>query len=407
MRYFASFRICMQSRSRRIRKKYNSSGQWLVMQTTLATYDPSRESVQTSALISACLTQPCANFVKNLCPFHRPPSCFYYHTGLQQRRPVIGDSNRILYWDQLCPAYFSDGSCSEGDSCEFAHSKSEVAYHPARFRTRICNGTECRGSVCCFAHCHEELRPYAPKLYGHAVGDPSSPLSSGRLSDAGSTCASVSCTATLPITRLCDSYPALHLCAFGHECGLAHDWSELITPILSVDSLDFFVARFKTQWCVFAHAHDWNNCVYAHTWQDYRRPPSVGYGPAPCPLWEFSDTRIDYQSRCANGFRCPFAHGRKEQLYHPSFYKTQECCDWRRPAASPHSCCMRGPACAFYHGDAEIRLPGLPSFDYLALLDEAQVDAVCIQAKPALVAAKRLQGSPENLNMEDFLNFAL
>jgi len=45
---------------------------------------------------------------------------------------------------------------------------------------------------------------------------------------------------------------------------------------------------------------------------------------------------------------CPLAHGAKEQLYHPHFYKTSPCSEGN---------CKRGPLCAFTHGEADTRGP--------------------------------------------------
>ena len=33
-----------------------------------------------------------------------------------------------------------------GDRCLFAHSKGEISYHPAKYKTRLCNGQGLRGS---------------------------------------------------------------------------------------------------------------------------------------------------------------------------------------------------------------------------------------------------------------------
>jgi hypothetical protein len=70
---------------------------------------------------------------------------------------------------------------------------------------------------------------------------------------------------------------------------------------------------------------------------------------------------------------------------------------------------MRGPACAFFHGDSEVRLPEGICFDYLTLLAGEEVEKTCVQARPALVAASRAVGSKilENIDMEQYLRFAL
>lgn len=387
------------------------------MQIQLPVYDPTRESLQANALMSACLTEPCCEFDRGCCAFVRPPSCFHFHAVGQKRRRIFDDANHILYWDMMCPDISPEGFCSRGMKCEFAHSKTEICYHPARFKTKMCNGYECRGSVCCFAHSFPELRSQATLLYGFAS-----------LSE-GSECASI-CSLRLqdetgrqpsgpPLTRLCSTYPGSENCPYGSECAFAHEVSELLTPLLDSNEADFFVSCFKTQWCVFSHHHDWNNCIYAHNSQDCRRPPSIGYGPHPCCNWDSSDPRLSYMQRCPNGLRCPFSHGRKEQLYHPSFYRTNPCCDWRRASDG----CIRGSICAFFHDCFEKRdSQPVCAQNYNNLLDEEIVTRVCghLKDKPTLVSAQPLrqrrrraneqlpeEETREDLDMNEFVNFAL
>mmetsp|Transcript_5719 Transcript_5719/g.21690 ORF Transcript_5719/g.21690 Transcript_5719/m.21690 type:complete len:350 (-) Transcript_5719:187-1236(-) len=102
---------------------------------------------------------------------------------------------------------------------------------------------------------------------------------------------------------------------------------------------------FKTLWCPYGAQHDWHSCMYAHSYQDWRRRPELGYDSDPCPHWAKNSTQAIYHERCPNGFACPLSHGSKEQLYHPLHYKTQPCTDW---AASGR--CPRGHLCAFHHG---------------------------------------------------------
>lgn len=112
--------------------------------------------------------------------------------------------------------------------------------------------------------------------------------------------------------------------------------------------------------------------------------------------------------------RCSFSHGSKEQLYHPSYYKTMPCIDYRPQSASGgvdtkggsssssnhnkgashshlHSAgqrnggglvltsiggCPRGFLCAFYHDVSERRLPSpppLPQFSYTQPLPIGQL----------------------------------
>lgn len=120
---------------------------------------------------------------------------------------------------------------------------------------------------------------------------------------------------------------------------------------------DFMIHRFKTQWCPIQTPHDWESCTYAHTYRDWRRVPAVGYSSWPCKRWsrstaEDSSAELTYAQRCFWGVGCPWAHGPKEQLYHPHFYKTQGRCREGR--------CRRGAFCAFSHDESDIRRPEQP-----------------------------------------------
>ena len=371
----------------------------------------------------ACLTEPCPTFQRGACLFTRPAACFFYHTESQRRREVVGELNQILYWDILCPYMSGHTSCSYGDRCSFSHTRTEICYHPARFRTKLCNGFECRGSVCCFAHSNQELRTQAPTLYGASGTVVPLELAEGVTecisSDDSSTIGSISSSRHangIPMTRLCASYPSIENCEFADKCPFAHDVMELLTPLLYPTESEFFMRFFKTEWCVFSHHHDWNNCIYAHNSQDCRRPPSLGYGPSACSSWDLSDPRLPYSERCRHGLLCPFAHGRKEQLYHPGFYRTNECCDWRRPLSAEGGACIRGEICAFYHGEYERRFPQPVIYNYDKLLNEETVNSTCahLKERPILVSAyptrqatiqKVVQG--ENIDMNEFLKFAL
>ena len=135
------------------------------MECSLPAYDFFNESEETNRMITACLVAPCLDYTKGQCILVRPPTCFFYHNVIHKRRRVIGDDGKLLYWDRLCASIRSPGGCASGDSCVFAHSKTEVTYHPAKFRTRLCNSVECRGVVCCFAHSTKTFREGAYMKY--------------------------------------------------------------------------------------------------------------------------------------------------------------------------------------------------------------------------------------------------
>eukprot|EP00931_Biecheleriopsis_adriatica_P092853 TRINITY_DN66621_c0_g1_i1.p1 TRINITY_DN66621_c0_g1~~TRINITY_DN66621_c0_g1_i1.p1 ORF type:complete len:571 (+),score=109.35 TRINITY_DN66621_c0_g1_i1:93-1805(+) len=317
-------------------------------------------------------TKPCQDFQRGFCAKHgwrgKSGQCISYHFDSQRRRsPVDPSTSQLTYWETPCPAWSSEMGycCLAGDACTFAHGREEVSYHPAKYKTRLCNGTDCRGEgVCCFAHTEDALRQDAPARYSYL-----SILSAGQSGNSGQQSemlrsrkgsgadAPPSQVASQKV-RFCASYPNISQCRRGSSCAFAHARDEVQTPLLSLEEEEheesamtqaFFTRKFKTMWCPIGAQHDWQTCVYAHTYQDARRQPSIGYGPQPCPYWAKKDTRVAYSQRCPLGLRCPYAHGAKEQLYHPKYFRTVTCRDMQMKG------CPRQRLCAFYHRRAERR----------------------------------------------------
>lgn len=346
-------------------------------------------------------TQPCSDFQSGYCSYHRPRGktspCFCYHFDSQRRRPPIDTSTgRLQYWDVPCHGMNTEDSCSNEDSCVFAHSHEEISYHPAKYKTRRCNGRGCRGeAICCFAHSEAELRVLAPQRYSYwmlvsgqtvhasacskdwsstpAVGSSSGSADTSRR--LGSFCRTAQPPSMRHKQRFCASFPDVSQCRRGAACAFAHSREEARTPLLSVEqeqqepvalTEEFFMYQFKTLWCPIGVQHDWQTCVYAHNYQDARRQVSIGYGPRPCPYWAKKDVVAEYSQRCPLGLRCPFSHGAKEQLYHPQYFRTVICRDLRAKA------CPRQKLCAFFHRRAERRKPPADNTNYsMPLVEEA------------------------------------
>lgn len=167
--------------------------------------------------------------------------------------------------------------------------------------------------------------------------------------------------------RFCATFPNVGRCRHGPACAFAHTREEVTAPLLSPEEENytpaaltesFFTQRFKTLWCPIGAQHDWQACMYAHTYQDVRRPPDIGYGHQLCPYWNKKDVSLAYSQRCPLGPRCPYAHGAKEQLYHPQYFRTLVCRDLQRRR------CPRGQLCAFFHRQADYRKSGADAVDY-------------------------------------------
>lgn len=246
------------------------------------------QQMQNEKMIREFKTLPCG--MEGQMSSHDHRCCPYFHSERDRRRMVYGEGPTPLYSAEPCNEQFDDQRvCSQGEACGLCHSTAELLYHPDFFRKRLCHQAKrCpRGKFCAFAHSRQEL------LVPH------------------------------------------------------------FTEMEEVEPTEDFIAwRFKTQWCPIGGPHDWENCVYAHTYRDWRRVPTLGYSSRPCPHWVQSVTtgpaELLYADRCPRGMSCPLAHGAKEQLYHPQFYKTSPCSEAN---------CKRGALCAFTHGAHDIRRP--------------------------------------------------
>jgi hypothetical protein len=177
--------------------------------------------------------------------------------------------------------------------------------------------------------------------------------------------------------RFCAHYPDTSQCKRGSQCAFAHSREEFRGSLLPADeehegehSDDFYMNRYKTLWCPVGIQHNWQNCVYAHNYLDIRRSPAIGYGPRQCPHWDKSNNKTTYADRCPNGVRCPYAHGAKEQLYHPAYFKTVVCWDMMSPEG-----CPRSHLCAFHHNKDECRVEITKDmeYDYTRPLEDKQV----------------------------------
>merc|ERR1719265_2491812 len=344
-------------------------------------------------------TMMCPQFMNGYCPRHKasrsaPAQCFCYHFESQRRRPLVDTlTGQLRYWDVLCDRVAEGEECLNGDLCPFSHTREEISYHAAKYKTKLCNDRDCRGQeVCCFAHGEEELRAYALERYsywsifgtaGVPGSRPQSDVMDMGIAGAGFGMNGRSATGALyhPKVykhRFCASYPQVASCRRGDSCAFAHSREEIRTSLLAEEeenqrpnalTNDFFMFKFKTLWCPIGVQHDWQTCVYAHNYQDARRHPGISYGPRPCPYWKRKETTLEYSQRCPLGVRCPFSHGAKEQLYHPAYFKTVTCQDW------PNSNCPRGRLCAFWHKRSQQRTrpSGDDEFNYKLPIPEERL----------------------------------
>lgn len=117
-------------------------------------------------------------------------------------------------------------------------------------------------------------------------------------------------------------------CDYRESCPFAHSDQELrLRPLhlLPIDA-DFMLFSFKSQFCPYSwQRHNAFTCVYAHNWQDFKRPYFKDQVPQLCPAWKDTSHVEDYAQNCPDGFSCKFCHGWKELDFHPDNLKSERC----------------------------------------------------------------------------------
>jgi hypothetical protein len=258
----------------------------------------------------------------------------------------------------MCPVI---GACLAGNLCDHCHSPEEYEQHPLKRRSpRHEVASEFRESV----HIGEDLRakeidlsvfkveacsesqPHNPKQcpYYHSSKDRRrSVLHSSDVcqeAEADSCKAKDKCSkahnrveqlyhSSRFRTKFCSNYPSrLSLCEYGLYCSFAHSEDEIKVDLIHSckRDTDFYMKLYKTVWCPFNSNHEKAACVYAHNWQDYRRPLKTGYSSTPCPNWKTSSfVGSCEEGGCPEGLLCGMCHGWKELEFHPQIYKTKAC----------------------------------------------------------------------------------
>lgn len=70
-----------------------------------------------------------------------------------KRRPLVDETGRLCYYAKRCEYYKESRSCPNGARCQFAHHHFETMYHPAVFKTALCDEQpNCPHQVCSRAH---------------------------------------------------------------------------------------------------------------------------------------------------------------------------------------------------------------------------------------------------------------
>lgn len=147
--------------------------------------------------------------------------------------------------------------------------------------------------------------------------------------------------------RYCRDFIVKGVCLYGRLCSMAHSDLEMKIRPLHLLPFDrtFAYYYFKSEFCPFIKTkHERFTCVYAHNWQDYKRPYRQDQRPVTCIHWDRDKTILRYEDECPDGYDCVFCHGWKELEYHPCNYKKQLCEKFS---------CPRPIVCSFRHDSPE------------------------------------------------------
>jgi len=101
--------------------------------------------------------------------------------------------------------------------------------------------------------------------------------------------------------------------------------------------------------CPYIYSHDRNQCVYAHNPQDFRRDPKTHqYNPVQCKNWSQGQIYSYEEGACPKLMNCECCHGWKELEYHPLYYKTKNCSNFKN--------CNKAD-CPFLHQEKDPKTP--------------------------------------------------
>lgn len=195
--------------------------------------------------------------------------------------------------------------CRNKKACPFYHDQSDSRRDPAKtpYLPEYCEfGKDCLSKqICMFAHNKYEFN-YHPLKYKK---------------------------------KYCKHIIEISTCKYGKYCYHAHNDQDIKIQLIHTmqKNDDFFIFKFKTEFCPFPMDHNVYKCVYSHSWEDFRRDIlKTPYSKVKCKRWsEVPTGKLEY--RCPDGLKCKLSHGFYESDFHPQNYKKFPCqfpeCDKR------------------------------------------------------------------------------
>ncbi len=207
---------------------------------------------------------------------------------LSQNKSIIKHLNLDKFKTELC----KNENCDNIKLCPYYHSNSDKRRNisEVKYLPRMCQfGKNClKKAKCSSSHNKYEIN-YHPNNYRKKY-----------------------CKHILDPSR----------CQYQIFCAKSHSPEELKLELLNFLDFDddFSLFKYKTEFCPINWEHNYNKCVYAHSWEDFRRNIiKFPYSHIPCE-------QIDPEKGvCKNLGNCHFSHGWFEFEFHPLNFKKKKC----------------------------------------------------------------------------------
>lgn len=251
--------------------------------------------------------------------------CDMYHNELQRRRKPFRNG-RLVYRSEIC--MFNSNFCKKYEDCDKCHNNYEYCFHPEKFRTTMCNLSNCHkfGNICPFSHSIETLR----NCYSHT---------NNNLNLINNKYNFLNNNSQIPQVKI--DVPTISF-----NVQISNEAMKRLNDKIFRNGIDENdLSNFKVYPCNIYTKHNEKQCVFFHSSKDFKRMISkVNYSFDLCKFAEAG-------RNCPNAEFCSKSHNRVEQFYHPDKFKTKFCSHFNNLNNCPY-----GTFCSFAHSESDIKI---------------------------------------------------
>lgn len=279
--------------------------------------------------------------------------CKAFHPNKREyprRRPMRGGNGIWMYLPLRC----IEAECREAECC-FAHSTTEVLYHPMLYKTKMCDQGPLQDGVC------TKFGPHCPFIHieKDGAGLPGLPY------NRNSPFQKPPLMPNLESQRAYKQETRTYLDTYTE---LPKSRTHIISHSASfpVQNSCFNRATYKVFPCSTPACKRNVYCMGYHTLEERRRAEDQQYSQQPCGYVYFGEERgFEDIGKCPMGDKCTYSHTENEVYFHKRMYKQKPCLNYLQRSSCPH------PYCPFLHDRNPNSLFPVPS-----LQSQAQITKV-------------------------------